>query len=116
MAQTKRKAKSKSKSKAESTIGLKVKEQLKKIFLSSQGLPIVLTISIIGILFVLFRMKGVELNYKITSLNKDIEKVVVEGKELKAQKARLLSIKSLTKMARKYNLSEPKQHQIIVIP
>ncbi|EQC42893.1 hypothetical protein M899_0069 [Bacteriovorax sp. BSW11_IV] len=94
----------------------KAKEQLKKIFLSSQGLPIFLTISIIGILFVLFRMKGVELNYNITSINRDIEQVVVEGKELKARKARMLSVNNLRKMAKKFDLSEPKQHQIIVIP
>lgn len=61
-------------------------------------------------------MKGVELDYKITSVNKDIEKVVLDNKELKARKARLLSVKRLRKMASKYQLRQPKQNQIIVLP
>ena len=61
-------------------------------------------------------MKGVELDYKITSMNKDIDKVSLDNKELKAKKARLLSVKRLTKMAVKYQLRQPKQDQIIVLP
>ena len=93
-----------------------ISERFKKIFLSSQGFPILLTFSILGVLFVLFRMKGVELNYKLTAMNKDIDKVSMESKELKAKKARLLSVKNLRKMAKKYKLSQPKEKQIIVIP
>lgn len=70
----------------------------------------------LGLLFVLFRMKGVELDYKITSVNKDIDKVVLDNKELKAKKARLLSVKRLRKLASKYDLKQPKQKQIIVLP
>lgn len=93
-----------------------IKDKMKAIFLSAQGLPIVLSFIVITILFVLFRMKGVEMNYQISSLNKDIEKVKVEGKELKAKKAKHLSVKNLRKMAKTYRLQQPKQHQIIVIP
>ena len=45
-----------------------VKDKVKAIFLSTQGLPIVLSFVVLTILFVLFRMKGVELNYQISSL------------------------------------------------
>jgi cell division protein FtsL len=92
------------------------KDKMKSIFLSAQGLPIVLSLVVITILFVLFRMKGVEMNYQISSLNKDIEKVKVEGKELKAKKAKLLSVKNLRKMAKAHDLQQPRQKQIIVIP
>ena len=68
-----------------------------------------------GILFVLFRMKSIEMDYKISSMNKDIEKVVLENKELGAVKAKLLSVRNLKKMAKKYDLKQPKQKQIIVI-
>lgn len=88
----------------------------KKIVFSSQGFPLLLSFAILGILFVLFRMKGVELDYKVTNVNKDIERAVLESKELKARKAKLLSSKKLRGMARKYGLSQPKQEQIIVIP
>ncbi|EQC50076.1 hypothetical protein [Bacteriovorax sp. DB6_IX] len=92
------------------------KEKMKSIFFSAQGMPIVLSLVVISILFVLFRMKGVEMNYQLSSISKDIEKVKVEGKELKAKKAKLLSVNNLRKMARNYKLQQPKQKQIIVIP
>lgn len=92
------------------------KEKLKSIFLSAQGLPIVLSLVVITVLFVLFRMKGVEMNYQISSVSKDVEKVKVEGKELKAKKAKLLSVNNLRRMARVHQLQQPKQKQIIVIP
>ncbi|OIQ18446.1 MAG: hypothetical protein BM556_09325 [Bacteriovorax sp. MedPE-SWde] len=93
-----------------------IKEKLKSVFFSAQGLPIVLSLVLITILFVLFRMKGVEMNYQLSSISKDIEKVKVEGKELKAKKAKLLSVNNLRKMAKSYKLQQPKQKQIIVIP
>lgn len=89
---------------------------IKKIVLSAQGMPIVLSLTLICILLVLFRMKGVEANYQISELNREIEKYVVEGKELRAKKARLLSSRNLHFMAKKYSLGQPKQSQIIVVP
>jgi cell division protein FtsL len=97
-------------------ISTKISGSIKKALFSTQGLPLILTFAVIGILFVLFRMKGVELDYKTTEVNKKIEKVTLENKELKAKKARLLSIKRLRRLANKYGLSQPKQEQIIVIP
>lgn len=91
-------------------------QSLKHFIFSNQVFPFVLTFFVLGLLFVLFRMKGVELDYKITSVNKDIEKVVLDNKELKAKKARLLSVKRLRKLASKYDLKQPKQKQIIVLP
>ncbi|MEE3078407.1 MAG: hypothetical protein VX341_03645 [Bdellovibrionota bacterium] len=92
------------------------KKKVRAIFLSAQGLPIFLSLIIITVLFVLFRMKTVEMNYKIASIKKDIEKVKIEGKELKAKKAKHLSVKNLRKLARTYNLRQPRKNQIIVIP
>lgn len=94
---------------------ISIVDQIKKLLLSSQVFPFVLTFAVIGILFVLFRMKTVELGYKISSINKDIEKTTLESKELKARKARLLSVKKLRMMAKKYDLAQPSQKQIIVI-
>jgi len=106
----------KKKSAKQVSLAQQASDNIKKVLFSSQGFPIMLTLSVLGVLFVLFRMKAVETNYKITSMNKDIEKVALESKELKAKKARLLSIKALNKMAKKYKLSQPKDKQIIVIP
>jgi cell division protein FtsL len=91
-------------------------QTIKHTLFSNQVFPFVLTFFVLGLLFVLFRMKGVELAYKVTSVNKDIEKVLLDNKELKAKKARLLSVKRLRKMASKYELKQPKQKQIIVLP
>lgn len=95
---------------------IQISEKLKDTFLSSQGLPLSLAFIIISILFVLFRMKGVELDYKINGVNSKIEKNLLENKELKARKAKLLSTKNLRSMASKHNLKQPNPKQIIVVP
>jgi cell division protein FtsL len=70
----------------------------------------------IGILFVVFRMKSVELDYKMVELNQEISKKKLIEKELEATKAGLLSTNSLRELAKKYDLKPPKQNQIILIP
>ncbi len=91
-------------------------EKTKSIFFSSRGFPIILTFTVLAILFVLFRMKTVELDYQVNYLNKEIDEVVVENKDLKARKAKLMSVDKLRAMAQRHGLSQPKQNQIIVVP
>ncbi len=67
-------------------------DKTKAIFFSSKGFPIILTFTVLAILFVLFRMKGVELDYQVNYINKEIDEVSVENKDLKARKARLMSV------------------------
>ena len=56
------------------------------------------------------------MDYKISEVNKKIGKIEMNKKQLEATKAKLLSIKNLRRMARKYELQEPKQNQIIIVP
>jgi hypothetical protein len=100
------------KTKSSFNLGQKIKE----IIFSTRGFPLFLSFSIIAILFVLFRMKNVEMDYKITKSNKEIEKVLLDNKELKAKKARMLSTDKLRKLASIHHLDQPRQNQIIVIP
>ena len=93
-----------------------MKQSLQEFFFSSQGFSILFVLSTIAIFLVLFRMKTVELDYEITRVRGLVKKARMEGKELSAKRARMLSIKNLRIMAKKYNLNEPKQKQIIVIP
>jgi len=93
----------------------KLSQNFKNFFMSNQVFPFVLIFFVIGISFVLFRMKGVDLDYKIADVRKDMKYVTQEGKELKAKKARLLSVRRLRSLASKYDLVRPKQKQIIVI-
>lgn len=95
---------------------IQITNKLKETFFSSQGLPLSLAFIIISILFVLFRMKGVELDYRVNEVNSKIEKSHLENKELKAKKAKLLSTKNLRQMASKHSLKQPTQKQIIVVP
>lgn len=80
-----------------------------------KALPLVLSMTTLAILFVLFRMKGVELDYKISETNRKIDQALVENKDLKAVKANLLSTENIRFLAKKFDLHQPKQEQIIVI-
>lgn len=91
-------------------------KKIRNIIFSSQGFPIFLSFTTLAILFVLFRMKNVELDYKISKANRDIEKILLDNKELKAKNARMLSTEKLRRLALAHNLDQPKQDQIIVIP
>lgn len=95
---------------------IKISEKLKDTLFSSQGLPLSLAFITISILFVLFRMKGVELDYRVNEVNSKIEKRLLENKELKAKKAKLLSTKNLRNMATAHSLKQPTQKQIIIVP
>ena len=86
------------------TSSFELGKKLKEIVFSSQGSPIFLSFTTLAILFVLFRMKNVEMDYKISKSNRDIEKVLLDNKELKAKNASHLSIlhqKYTVKAARK---------------
>ncbi len=96
-------------------LGLTILEKLKNAIFSTQGFPLFLAFTTLAVLFVIFRMKNVEMDYKISFHNKEIEKVLLDNKELKAKKARILSADKLRSLAEKHNLSQPKQNQIIVI-
>jgi predicted oxidoreductase len=61
-------------------------------------------------------MKNVETDYKISKSNRDIEKVLMDNKELKAKSARMLSTDKLRRLASIHRLDQPRQDQIIVIP
>lgn len=89
---------------------------VKRVIFSSQGFPIFLTLVMMAFLFVVFRMKVIEFEDRISKMNDDIDKVTRENKRLKAAKAKLLSPVRLKQLARQYDLSEPKQEQIILVP
>lgn len=93
-----------------------LKEAFFGIVFSARGFPLFFSFFIISILFVLFRMRGVEQSYQISELNKKNEKILYQIKELKGEKAKHLSAKNLRRIARKFDLKEPKADQIIIIP
>lgn len=94
----------------------KITQQVKAFVFSAQGFPFILSLTVVSILFVLFRMKGVEQDYLNNTLSKEIDQTEVDGKELKAQKARLLSVKNLRGYAQNFDMKEPKQSQVIIVP
>lgn len=90
-------------------------DKIREVFASSQGFPIFLTLTLMAILFVVFRMKIVEIDYKLADLNREIESVSLENKELKARRAQLLSVGKLRSLAVDHDFSQPTENQIIVI-
>lgn len=97
------------------TLSQNIRTKIKEIAFSVQGFPLIITFSSLAVLFVLFRMKSVEIDYKISETNKMIEDAQSKNKDLKAIRANLLSVNNLRVFAKKYNLSQPKQEQIIVV-
>jgi uncharacterized membrane protein len=75
-----------------------------------------LAFALIGVFYVLIRMKGVEQDYALNQIQKKFDRASLENKELKAMKANQLSVKNLRGISDKYLLTEPDQNQIIVIP
>lgn len=90
--------------------------KVKNFFLNSKAMPLVFAFSVIGIMFVLIRMKGVEQDYTFNELEKRVKIQQLQNKELKAQKARHLSMKKLRAIADKFDLNEPDEKRIIIIP
>lgn len=88
----------------------------KEKFLNPKFIGFLLLFIFLGIGFVYSRMRRVEVQYQVNSIIKKIENENQKNKALKAKKADLMSVKNLKKIARKYNLKEPNQKQIIVIP
>ena len=116
MAIRKRSIKKNTKFKVDFRLKAKTKGAIKNIIFSAQGFSLILVIASIATCFILFRMKGVEHDYEMSTLNKKLKKVESFNKDLRAKRAHHLSIKNLRKLAKKHKLKEPKQSQIIVIP
>jgi hypothetical protein len=81
-----------------------------------QALPFTLTFTTLAVLFVAFRMKGIEQAYSLNIIKSDTHKATIQNKELKAQRAREMSVPRLREFAVKYGLKEPGPEQIILIP
>lgn len=86
-----------------------------KYLKSSETIALISLFFVSAILFVLLRMKAVDMGIELAKHNKVYEAVLTQNKELKAKKAGLLSTVNLRKYARKHNLKEPKAKQIIVV-
>jgi hypothetical protein len=93
-----------------------IKAFLNKYVLTSQTFPLICVLGTLGVMFVLFRMKGIEQDYRFSDLTKKIKIEETENKELKAERARMLSIKNLKGFAKRYKLKEPNEKHIIIIP
>ena len=87
-----------------------------RIIFSAQAFPIILALAVIGVLFVVVRMKGIEQTYRFSGITKQIKAAVSESKDLKAQLAKMMSVSNMRILAEKHGLKEPRQDQIIVIP
>lgn len=94
----------------------KFKNRLLEFLFNPKALPFTLTFTTLAILFVGFRMKGIEQAYLLNNIEKDIQKATILNKELKAHRAREMSVPKLREFAVKYDLKEPGPEQIILIP
>lgn len=95
---------------------IKFNNRLFEFLFNPRALPFTLTFTILAVLFVAFRMKGIEQAYLMNNIQADIGKAEIRNKELKAQRAREMSVPRLREFASKYDLKEPGPEQIILIP
>jgi hypothetical protein len=95
---------------------LQLNNRLIHFLFNPKALPFTLTFTTLAILFVGFRMKGIEQAYSVNTIESDIRKAVIRNKELKAERARDMSVPRLREFAVKYELKEPGPEQIILIP
>ena len=75
-----------------------------------------MSITFLGVMFVLIRMKGIEQDYKYNEIVKNSKIKQIENKELKADRAKVLSVKKLKSFAKDNKLKEPDEKHIIIIP
>jgi hypothetical protein len=94
----------------------KFNSRLMDFLFNPQALPFTLTFTTLAVMFVGFRMKGIEQAYLLNNINSDIDKATIKNKELKAKRAREMSVPKLREFAVKYDLKEPGPEQIILIP
>lgn|SRR5690606_13288631 len=94
----------------------KFNNRLMEFLFNPQALPFTLTFTTLAILFVGFRMRGIEQAYQLNNIEADIQKATIQNKELKAQRAKEMSVPRLREFASKYDLKEPGPEQIILIP
>lgn len=95
---------------------LKFNNRLLEFLFNPTALPFTLTLTTLAVLFVGFRMKGIEQAYLLNNIESDTHKATIRNKELKAQRAREMSVPRLREFAVKYDLKEPGPEQIILIP
>lgn len=95
---------------------LKFNNRLIEFLFNAKALPFTLTFTTLAVLFVAFRMKGIEQAYSLNNINSEIQKASIHNKELKAQRAREMSVPKLREFAVRYGLKEPGPEQIILIP
>lgn len=94
----------------------KFKNQFLNVLFDGDVFPFVLAFSLIGILFVFIRMRGIELSYQYNEVNSKVDSVSISNKELKAHRAKLLNVNNLRAFADRFELKEPSSKQILVIP
>lgn len=80
------------------------------------NLVILIFFTLTCLLAIVFRMKSVEQDYLISQKRKEIKKVSDLNKALKADRAKALSTKNLSRIARSHKMKEPSQKQIILVP
>lgn len=94
----------------------KFNNRLLEFLFNPKALPFTLTFTTLAVLFVGFRMKGIEQAYQLNTIESNIRKSNIRNKELKAQRARAMSVPRLREFAAKFDLKEPGPEQIILIP
>ena len=89
---------------------------IKLVFGNTRNALISISLISLAAMFIFVRMKGVEQDYELNQLNQKFYQINLRNKELKAERASLMSSNNLKQIAKFHNLNQPGPHQMIVIP
>ena len=90
--------------------------KLTTFFKKGNNLVILIFFALTCLLAIIFRMKSIEQDYLLSEKRKEIKKVSELNKALRADRAKTLSTKNLSRIAKNHNMKEPSQKQIILVP
>ncbi len=89
---------------------------LKLLFFHSEFSPLVFSFLLLGLSYVVIRMKNVEQDYALHDLQKKVRLVTKDLTALETQHAELLSVQNLRRWSKENQLIIPGPERMIIIP
>lgn len=88
----------------------------KKSLFTSRFIPLIACFLLLGLAYVIVRMKNVEQDYALHQLRLETSRLEKKLRTLKTEQAKLLSVQNLRQWSKENNLVVPGPERMLVIP